>query len=61
VVEFLHGRDDRVVLPRLAIEAAERLVALGGDATLDMLPGIGHELHPQLIERAIERMRCVAL
>jgi phospholipase/carboxylesterase len=61
VVQFLHGRDDRVVLPRLAIEAAERLVALGGDATLDVLPGIGHELHPQLIERAIERVRCVAL
>jgi phospholipase/carboxylesterase len=56
-VHLLHGLDDRVVPPGPAIDAAERLVALGGDVTADVLPGIGHELHPRLIEQAIEQLR----
>ena len=56
-VHLLHGLDDRVVPPGPAIDAAERLVALGGDVTADVLPGIAHELHPRLVERAIEQLR----
>ena len=56
-VHLLHGLDDRVMPAGAAIDSAERLVALGGDVTADVLPGIGHELHPRLVERAIEQLR----
>ncbi len=56
-VHLLHGMDDRVVPPEPAVEAARRLVALGGDVTADVLPGIGHDLDPRLIERAIDQLR----
>lgn len=56
-VHLLHGLADRVIPPGPAIDSAERLVALGGDVTADVLPGIGHELHPRLVERAIEQLR----
>ena len=56
-VHLLHGMLDRVVPPGPAIDAAERLVALGGDVTADVLPGIAHELHPLLIAKAIEQLR----
>jgi phospholipase/carboxylesterase len=56
-VHFLHGMDDRVVPPGPAVAAARQLVGLGADVTADVLPGIGHELHPHLIERAVEQLR----
>ena len=56
-VHFLHGLQDIVVAHRAAVDSAQRLVALGGDVTADVLPGIGHELHPALIEKAIEQLR----
>ena len=33
------------------------LVALGADVTADVLPAIGHELHPALIDAAIHQLR----
>ena len=56
-VHLFHGLDDRVLPPGPAIDSAERLVALGGDVTADVLPGIGHELHPRLVAQAIEQLR----
>lgn len=56
-VHLLHGLDDRIVPPGPAIDSAERLVALGGDVTADVLPGIGHEPHPLLIAKAVEQLR----
>lgn len=56
-VHLLHGLDDRVMPAGSVIDSAERLVALGGDVTADLLPGIGHELHPRLVARAIEQLR----
>jgi phospholipase/carboxylesterase len=56
-VHLLHGMQDTVVPPGPAVEAARRLVALGGDVTADVLPDIGHELHPLLVARAIEQLR----
>jgi phospholipase/carboxylesterase len=56
-VHLLHGLADRVMPPGAAIDSAERLVALGGDVTADLLPDIGHELHPALVERAVEQLR----
>ncbi len=56
-VHLFHGLADRTVPPGPAIDSAERLVALGGDVTADVLPGIGHELHPALVDKALEHLR----
>jgi phospholipase/carboxylesterase len=56
-VHLLHGLDDHVVPHGPAVEAARRLVALGADVTADVLPHVGHELDPRLIERAIDQLR----
>ncbi len=56
-VHLFHGLDDAVVPPGPALDAAERLVALGGDVTAELLPGIGHALDPRLIDRALGQLR----
>lgn len=39
---FIHGADDPVIAARLSIEGAEAIQRLGGSATVDVLPGLGH-------------------
>lgn len=56
-VHLFHGLDDTVIPPAAAIDSAQTLLELGGDVTADVLPGIGHELHPLLMDRAIEQLR----
>ncbi len=56
-VHLLHGLDDEVVPHAPAVAAARQLVALGADVTADVLPQVGHELDPRLIERAIDHLR----
>ena len=56
-VHLFHGMADPVITPGPAIDSAQRLVALGGDVTADVLPGIAHELHPLLMDKAIEQLR----
>ncbi len=56
-VHILHGLDDRVMPHASAVDSAERLLALGGDVTADVLPGIGHELHSKLVQKALEQLR----
>lgn len=56
-LHFCHGLDDNVIAYPLQADAAERLIALGADVTADILPGIGHELHAQLIDKAIIQLR----
>jgi phospholipase/carboxylesterase len=56
-VHFFHGMNDNTVPHGPAVDSARRLMALGGDVTADVLPGIGHELHPALIDKAVEQLR----
>lgn len=56
-IHLLHGEQDGVMPVELARTAAERLGGLGTSVSLDTLPGIGHEPHPALVERAIARLR----
>ena len=56
-VHLLHGMKDEVLPYRLVVDAAKQLMALGADVTADVLPGIGHELHPQLVDKAMEQLR----
>jgi phospholipase/carboxylesterase len=57
VLHLVHGKDDASVPARYAVEAATRLIALGGDVTADIVPGVGHEPHPELVDRAIGHMQ----
>jgi len=56
-VHLLHGQNDGVLPYVDQVHAAKRLIALGGDVTLDVLPDIGHEMHPELIARALEQLQ----
>lgn len=56
-LHLLHGLADEVVPVAPVVDAANQLVLLGADVTADILPGIGHQLHPQLIAKAIEQLR----
>jgi phospholipase/carboxylesterase len=56
-LHLFHGLEDAVTSCRASVDSAQCLVALGADVTADVLPGIGHELHPALIDKAIEQLR----
>ncbi|MEJ6005860.1 esterase [Paucibacter sp. AS339] len=56
-VHILHGQRDPVLPYQDQVHAARRLVQLGADITADVLPDLGHELHPELIERAMQQLR----
>jgi phospholipase/carboxylesterase len=55
-IHLLHGKTDAVMPYRHAIEGALRLRTLGADFTADVLPFIGHELHPDLVALAVEKL-----
>jgi len=56
-LHLLHGKADTVMPYSHAIDGALRLKALGTDFTADVLPFIGHELHPDLMELAVEKLQ----
>lgn len=56
-LHLLHGSDDPVI-PQDAMKAVHAHVSdLGGDATLDIASGVGHELHPALVQQAVHRLQ----
>ena len=57
VIHLVHGKEDAVVPARHSVEAATRLVALGGDVTADIVPGITHTPHPELVDRALGHLQ----
>ena len=61
-LHLLHGSADPVMDVALIQAAQTRLDELHGDSTIDVATGLGHELHPALIQRAIVRLQtCVPL
>jgi phospholipase/carboxylesterase len=56
-IHLFHGSADKVIPDRGSREALEHLGELQGDATLDIAEGIGHELHPVLIDCALHRLK----
>ena len=56
-IHLLHGKADTVMPYSHAIEGAMRLKTLGADFTADVLPFIGHELHPDLLALAVEKLQ----
>jgi len=50
---LIHGAQDAVVSHTFSVAAAEALQALGGDATLDLLPGLGHGIDARALQLVI--------
>jgi phospholipase/carboxylesterase len=56
-LHLFHGAEDTVIPAHSSRQALQWLAALQGDATLDVASGVGHELHPALIDSALHRLR----
>ena len=56
-IHLFHGSADKVIPDSGSRDALTALSALQGDATIDIADGIGHELHPVLIARALHRLK----
>lgn len=56
-LHFLHGADDDLIPAAESRRAIERLAALQGDATIDIVKGVGHALAPELVQAAVHRLR----
>lgn len=55
-IHLLHGKDDTVISYSHSVNAAHHLRDLGGDVTAEVLPFLGHEIHPEFIELAITKL-----
>ncbi len=56
-LHLFHGGADPVIAAAHSRQALETMAALNGDATLDVAEGVGHQLHPVLVRRALFRLR----
>lgn len=56
-LHLLHGKRDSVMPYASTVEAAEHLVGLGADLTADVLPFVGHEVAPAVVECLLRRLR----
>ena len=56
-LHLFHGGADPAMPALHARSALAHLAAIGGDATVDIAEGVGHELHPVLLSRALHRLR----
>jgi len=56
-LHMFHGKADPVIPYGFTVEAAQHLVRLGADVTADVIPHVGHQIHPDIAERVIERLR----
>lgn len=53
---FLHGKLDQLTPYRHSVEAAHHLRDMGCDITAEVVPFVGHEPHPDLIELAVTKL-----
>ena len=61
-LHLLHGQLDAVMPEERIRQDYAHLMELGADATLDVASGLGHELHPALMDQAVTRLQtCVPL
>lgn len=56
-LHLFHGEADVVMPVAGARQALQRLAELQGDATLDTAAGVGHALHPALLDCALQRLQ----
>jgi phospholipase/carboxylesterase len=56
-LHFIHGAADPVIPATHAQQAAQALQALGTEATLDIVPGLGHGIDARALELLVQRLR----
>jgi phospholipase/carboxylesterase len=56
-LHFIHGTNDPVIAYGYAVTAAERLVQLGADVTIDIVPHLAHGISPDAIELLVGRLK----
>ena len=56
-LHLFHGGEDTVIPADGSRQAMEWLAELQGDVTVDIASGLGHELHPALIQCALDRLK----
>lgn len=56
-VHLIHGDADRVMPVHLAEDAQGQLQALGGQATLDRFPGLGHGIDGRVLNAVVGHMQ----
>lgn len=56
-LHFFHGDADDIFPATELQQSFKQLAQQQGDATIDIAQGVGHELHPVLIDRALFRLR----
>ena len=55
-IHFLHGKNDATVSYQHTLAAAYRVRDLGMDLTAEVVPFIGHELHPDFVKATVEKL-----
>jgi phospholipase/carboxylesterase len=55
-VHLFHGREDAVIAYQHSINAAERLLELGGDITAEILPNVGHEVSDGIVAAVLYKL-----
>lgn len=55
-LHLFHGKQDEVIPYRHTVEAVQHLLGIGGDATADVLPFVGHTLAGDFVDLTIERL-----
>lgn len=56
-IHLFHGSADTVIPAEGSRRALQLLGELQGDATLDIAEGLGHELHPALVDCCLHRLK----
>ena len=55
-IHFLHGKQDTVMPYSHTVMAAHHLRDLGTDITAEVLPYIGHEVHPEFVPLILDKL-----
>lgn len=55
-VHLIHGEEDSIVPARCSVQAEGELRALGGEVTLDLVPGLGHGIDARVLGLVVERL-----
>lgn len=56
-IHLVHGEQDGLMPVRGAVEAVQALKALGAQATLDRIPGLGHGIDMRVVEAIVRRLQ----
>jgi phospholipase/carboxylesterase len=55
-IHLLHGKEDAVISYSHTIAAAHVLRDLGADVTAQVLPFVGHDIHPEFIDLTVRKL-----